>query len=324
MRGLGLILVGAIHVHAVAQTADEYPSKPVNVIVPFPPAGVADLVARPAMQSLSTILKQPFVVNNRPGAGGATGNAQVANAKPDGYTLLFALASMSAIPEAEKIGGKPPTYQLDQFAPIALVTADPMVLIVRGDSPWKALADLLKDAKSRPGKLSYSSSGVYGNIHIGVEMLGHASDTRFLHVPYSGGGPANTALLSSQVDFTTAGLVSSSGFIKSGKARPLAVFGDKRLSAIPEVPTLKELGLDVEFYIWTALFAPAGTPAPIVQKLRDGMRQVAQDQGFKTALEKMDTPVIYLDAPEFKIFWDKDARRLADTIKRIGRLEETK
>lgn len=308
---------------AVAQ-ADDYPNRPVQLIVPFPPGGVAELACRPVSIALGNLLKQPVVIMNRPGAGGATGNLAVANAKPDGYTLLCGLASMSAIPEAEKVAGKPLTYRLDQFAPIARITADPLVMIARTESPWKSIQDLIKDAKSRPGKISYASSGVYGNIHVAVEMLGHASDSHYLHVPYAGGGPANKAALAGEVEFTLAGMSSAGPFIRSGKMRPIAVWGDKRLAATPETPTLKELGFDVEFYIWTAMFAPTGTPAPVMNKLRVAVRQALLEPEVKAQFEKLLTPIAYLDGPDFKPFWDQDTARLAATIKKIGRLEETK
>lgn len=314
-------LIGATG--ALAQ-ADDYPNRPVQLIVPFPPGGVAELACRPVSIALGNLLKQPVVIMNRPGAGGATGNLAVANAKPDGYTLLCGLASMSAIPEAEKVAGKPLTYRLDQFAPIARITADPLVMIARTESSWKSIQDLIKDAKSRPGKISYASSGVYGNIHVAVEMLGHASDSHYLHVPYAGGGPANKAALAGEVEFTLAGMSSAGPFIRSGKMRPIAVWGDKRLAATPETPTLKELGFDVEFYIWTAMFAPTGTPAPVMNKLRVAVRQALLEPEVKAQFEKLLTPIAYLDGPDFKPFWDQDTARLAATIKKIGRLEETK
>ncbi len=307
-----------------AQAQDDYPSRPVQIIVPFPPGGVAELNARAAAEVLSRILKQPFVLVNRPGAGGATGNALVANAKPDGYTLLAGLASMVVIPPAERLGGKEPTYQIEQLVPVALISADPMMFIVRTESPLKTIQELIADAKSRPGKPSYASSGIYGNIHLAVEMLAHSANLNFLHVPYAGGGPANTAVLSGQVDFTLAGPASSAAFIKGGKARALAVTGVTRLASFPDVPTLKELGYDVDFNIWCGLLAPAATPAPVMQKLRDAMRQVATDATFKTIMDRISTPIDYRDAPEFQKLYDSDAKRLAETIKRIGRLEMTK
>ncbi len=315
-----VMLVGVVN----AQAQDDYPSRPVQIIVPFPPGGVAELNARAASEVLGRILKQPFVLVNRPGAGGATGNALVANAKPDGYTLLAGLASMVVIPPAERLGGKEPSYQLEQLVPLALISADPLMFIVRTESPLKTIQELIADAKSRPGKPSYASSGIYGNIHLAVEMLAHAANLNFLHVPYAGGGPANTAVLSGQVDFTLAGPASSAAFIKGGKARALAVTGTTRLAAFPDVPTLKELGHDVDFIIWAGLLAPAGVPAPIMQKLRDAMRQVSTDPTFKTIMDRISTPIDYRDAPEFQKLYDSDAKRLAETVKRIGRLEQTK
>ncbi len=315
-----VMLVGVVN----AQAQDDYPSRPVQIIVPFPPGGVAELNARAASEVLGRILKQPFVLMNRPGAGGATGNALVANAKPDGYTLLAGLASMVVIPPAERLGGKEPSYQLEQLVPLALISADPLMFIVRTESPLKTIQELIADAKSRPGKPSYASSGIYGNIHLAVEMLAHAANLNFLHVPYAGGGPANTAVLSGQVDFTLAGPASSAAFIKGGRARALAVTGTTRLAAFPDVPTLKELGHDVDFIVWAGLLAPAGVPAPIMQKLRDAMRQVAADATFKTMMDRISTPIDYRDAPEFQKLYDSDAKRLAETVKRIGRLEMTK
>jgi len=323
VAALAMVAAGCMAAGSAA-AQDDFPNRPVNVIILFPPGGVADTVGRPAMEAMGRMMKQPFVINNRPGAGGATGNAAVANAKPDGYTILVGLASMVAIPPAERIGGKEPTYRLDQFAPLALLTADPLIAIVRAESPWKTIQDLMADAKAKPGKLTYSSSGVYGNIHVAVEMLGHAADLKFLHVPYSGGGPANTALISSQVDFTLAGLASATPFIKGGRARALAVWGDKRLAAAPDITTLKEIGHDVQFNIWVGVFAPAGTPAPIIDRLRAGLRQVSTDQTYLNTLEKIQTPSAFMDAPEFtKLYW-RDAQALEQTVKRIGRLEETK
>ena len=323
-RILGLIAVLSLAFAPLVAAQDDFPNKPVQIIVPFPPGGVADLNARPTAEVLTRMLKQPFIVVNRTGAGGAIGYTQVANAKPDGYTLLAALASMVTIPPAERLSGKEPSYQLDQFLPIALISSDPLMFIVRSDSAIRTIQDLFADAKNRPGKLSYGSSGIYGNIHVAAEMVAHAVGLNFLHVPYTGGGPANTAVLAGQVDFTLAGPSSAGGFIRGGKARPLAATGAKRLAAFPDVPTLKELGYDVDFNIWCGLFAPVGTPAPIMQKLREAMRQVAVDGTFKSTMEKLMTPVTYLDAPDFQQLYDSDAKRLAETIKRIGRLEQTK
>jgi tripartite-type tricarboxylate transporter receptor subunit TctC len=299
-----------------------YPSKPLSMIVPFPPGGVADITARPAAAAIQKILGQPVVVLNRPGAGGAVGMAAAATATPDGYTIMTALSSISIIPSAERLYGRKPPYELKQFAPIALLTADPTVLVVSASSPWRTLADFVQFAKQNPGKIAYGSSGNYGTLHVAMEMLAHAAGVKLHHVPYTGAGPALTSLLGGHVQAMASGPSVVIGNIKGGKLRPLAVWGAKRIESLPEVPTFKELGYDIEFYIWSGLFAPAGTPEPILSKLRETAKQVAQDPDFRAAMAKAETPVAYLDAPQFQQFWDRDARLLEQAIQRIGKLEE--
>ena len=165
---LAIVVVAAT---ATAYAQDGYPSKPITLIVPFPPGGVADIVGRPFADALSRELKTPVVIENKPGAGGGIGMGFVAKAKPDGYTLLLALSSISILPEADKVTGRTPLFQLDQFVPIARLTADPTVLAVRAESPWKSLAEFVADAKARPGAITYGSSGNYGTMHMPMEML---------------------------------------------------------------------------------------------------------------------------------------------------------
>jgi tripartite-type tricarboxylate transporter receptor subunit TctC len=267
-------------------------------------------------------LKQRVIIENKPGAAGATGNAYVANSKPDGYTLLMALSSISVIPEAERLQGHKPPYELAQLAPIALISADPVVLVVREDAPWKTVKDFVADAKNRPGKISYSSSGIYGALHMPYVLLEAATATSLWHVPYNGGGPAVQALLGSQVDSTVGGPAALIGQIRGKRLRPLASFGDKRLAALPDVPTLKELGIDAEYYIWAGLMTPAATPPAIQQKLRDAVRQAVRDPDFTGAMAKVETPVSYLDAPDFQKFWDADAKKLGEAVKRIKPVEQ--
>ena len=309
---------------ATGALAQDFPSKPIQMIVPFPPGGVADLTGRPTALAMEKVLKQPVLVVNRPGAGGATGTAQVAKATPDGYTLLMGLSSVSIFPVSDRINGKTPAYEMRELAPVALVSSDPTVLVVRGDGPYKTVKDLIEAAKANPGKINYSSSGVYGTLHVAMEIFANAAGVKLFHVPYQGGGPAVTALLGGQVEALASGPSAAIGQIKAGKMRALASWGDKRLPSMPEVPTFKELGLDAEFYIWSGVFAPAGTPAPVMQRLRDAVRQAVNDPEFKATMAKIETPVSYLDAPEFAKFWDTDARRLATALEKIGRVEEKK
>jgi tripartite-type tricarboxylate transporter receptor subunit TctC len=322
-RGRFLFVVLALAVASVA-AAQEFPTRPINIVAPFPPGGQADLMARPTAAAMEKLLKSPVVVVNKTGAAGAVGMAFVANSKPDGYTLLMALSSISVIPEADKLFDRKPAYTMDQLIPIALVSADPTILVCRAERPWKSVKELVEDAKKRPDGISYSSSGIYGTLHMAMEMLIHSAGIKLKHVPYGGAAPALTALLGGHVDCMAAGPAVVLPHIKAGKLRALAGWGEKRIAVLPELPTLKELGYDAEFYIWAGMFAPKGTPEPIMKKLRDTVRAAMQEPDFKAALDKMETPIAYLDAPEFQKFWDKDAKMLADAIKRVGKIEEAK
>jgi len=303
--------------------ADEpYPTRPIQVIVPFPPGGVADLVGRPLATALEKHLKQPVVIVNKTGAGGAVGMQAAAVSKPDGYTLMVALSSISVMPEVDVMFGRPSTYKLKDFAPIALLTADPTIFVIKKEAPWKTVADLVADAKRRPNEIKYSSSGVYGTMHVAMEMFAHAAGIKLRHIPTGGGGPALTSLLGGHVDCLSGGPNVSIPHIKAGTLRVLANWGDKRLASLPEVPTMKELGYkDVEFYIWSGFFAPAATPPSVIKALREAAAKAVQAPEFKGAMEKMDTPILYLDAPEFQKFWDKDAERLIKAVRNIGKIQ---
>jgi tripartite-type tricarboxylate transporter receptor subunit TctC len=301
---------------------ETFPNRPITIVVPFPPGGVADLVGRPVAATMEKILKNPVIIVNKTGAAGAVGMSFVANSKPDGYNLLMALSSISIIPEADKLFDRPPAYTMDQLAPIALISADPTILVARSEIPWKSVKDLVADAKKRPGEISYSSSGVYGTLHVAMEMFAQAAGIKLKHVPYGGGGPALTAVLGGHQDMLASGPAAAIAQIKAGKLRPLAGWGAKRIAALPDLPTFKELGYDIEFYIWAGMFAPRGTPESVMKRLRDAVRQTVQQPEFKDAMAKIETPISYLDAPEFQKFWDKDAKMLADAVKRIGRVEE--
>src|SRR5262245_6647888 len=302
-----------------------YPSRAVTMVVPFPPGGVADIVGRPLAAMMEKSLKQPVVIVNRTGAGGALGMSQVAKSAPDGYTILMGLSSISIFPVSDRINGKQPAYEMKDFAPIALISSDPTVLVVRAESPYKTLKDFVQAAKANPGKINYSSSGVYGTLHVAMEIFANAAGIKLFHVPYGGGGPAVTALLGGQVEASAQGPAAAIGQIKAGKMRALAGWGTERLKLLPELPTFKELGYeDVEFYIWSGVFAPAATPAPVQAKLREAVKAAATSEEFRNAMEKVSTPVHYLDAPEFAKYWERDAKRLSAAVEKIGKVEETK
>jgi tripartite-type tricarboxylate transporter receptor subunit TctC len=307
--------------YAAAQ--EPYPSRPISLVAPFPPGGVADLTARPVAAAMEKVLKQPVGVVNKTGAAGAVGMQFVATSKPDGYTLLLALSSISIIPEADKLFGRPPAFTVDQFAPVALISADPTILVVRAESPWKTAREFIEDAKKRPNQISYSSSGIYGTLHMAMELLSHAAGIKLRHVPYAGAGPALTALLGGHVDALASGPSVVLPQIKAGKLRALAGWGEKRVAALPDVPTFKELGYpEAEFYIWAGLFAPRGTPEPVLAKLREAVRAGVGDPDFKAAMDKLETPIAFKQGAEFQKFFEADAHRLAEGVRKVGRVEQ--
>jgi len=304
-----------------AAAQDAYPSKPVTIVVPYPPGGQADLAARPLASALQQILKQPFVVLNRPGAAGAVGNRAVAGAAPDGYTILVTLVSITTIPEVEKMFGRPESYSMDQFAPLALLVADPPVLVVAADKPWKSVRELVDDAKKHPDDIVYSHSGLYGPSHLPMEMFLHAADIKMRGLPAVGGGPTMMLVLGGSAAMWASPPAMAVPQVAAQKLRPLASFGAKRHPAFPQAPTLKELGYDVEFYVWAGAFAPAGVPAPMLATLRDAIRKAAASAEFTGAMEKMQTPSAYLDAPEFQKFLERDSAMLRKAVQAIGKVE---
>lgn len=318
-----LVTVLALALAAPARGAEErYPARPITLVNPFPPGGLIDVVARPLANALEPVLKQPVVILNKPGAAGAVGAQYVATARPDGYTLLAHIVSISIFPEVDALFGRPPTYTRDQLTPIARVSADPPVLVVGGTTPWRTLAELLDDARRRPRQITFASSGLYGALHIPTEMLLRAAGVTMRHLPTTGGGPAMTALLGdhAQVLVSTVGVAAP--HIKAGKVRALAVFGAGRLPQLPDVPTLRELGYEVEFYTWTGLFGPRGLPDGALRTLREAVRQAVQAPEFRRAMDNAQVAIAYQDADEFAAWWERDARAIAAAVAAIGRIEE--
>ncbi len=317
-----LALTAALSTCTLAANAQAtWPDKPITMIVPFPPGGVADTVARPIAEALGKELKTTVIVENRSGAGGATGMGAAARAAADGYTVLLSLSSISILPEADKLLGRKPAYTLNQFKPIARFTADPTVLVVRAEAPWKTLAEFVSDAKKKPGTYNYGSSGNYGTMHVPMEMLKASAGFRMTHIPYTGAGPAILALLGGQVDAIASGPSSVATHIRSGKLRALAHWGDKPLVALPEVSSLKQAGYPDSFAQWSALFVPAGVPDEIVQKLRAAAKKAASDPGVVQIINRAGSPLEYLDAPEFQAYWDKDAALMLEAVRKIGKVE---
>ena len=304
-----------------AQAQEDYPSRPITMVVPFPPGGVADAVGRPVAEAMGRYLKQSVVVDNKGGAGGGIGMGQVAKAKPDGYTLLMALSSLVVLPEADKVLKRAPMFQLDQLKPIARFSADPTVLVVRAESPWKTYAEFMAYVKAHPAKVSFGSSGNYGTMHVPMEQLKAATSSFMLHVPYTGAGPAVMALLSGQIEALSTGPASVAQQIKAGKLRALAHWGEGRLASLPEVPSLKELGVPIAYAQWSGLFVPAHTPAAVVEKLRQAAKFAAADTRANQAMVASGSSFMFQDAPEFERYVQTDAKDMAALVQRIGKVD---
>ncbi len=317
----GALAIVLFTVGSSAFAQSPYPDRAITMIVPFPPGGVADTVARPVAEALGRELKQTVIVENRVGAGGAIGIAQAARAAPDGYTLLMSLSSISILPQADRILERKPAYRLDQFRPIARFTADPTVFVVRADAPWRTLAEFVADARHRPGTYNYGSSGNYGTMHVPMEMFKASAGFRMTHIPYTGAGPAIVALLAGQVDALASGPSTVVQQIQGGKLRALAHWGEQPLAALPGVPSLTQSGYPVRFAQWSALFVPSSTPQNVVQRLRTAAARVAADPAVRQTVGKAGSPIEYLDAPEFQTYWDKDAATMTQAVRRIGKLE---
>ena len=287
----GALLALAV-VHGVA--AQPYPSKPVRIIVPYTPGGSNDVLARLVAKHMQEALKQPFVVENKPGASGQIGAEAGAKAPADGYTLLVAPNDvMTVTPNLFPNG---PYDPVNDFEPIGTLGSVPIVLVVNAASPYKSVDDLIAAARAKPGALSYASSGSGGPQHMSAELFGLMTGVKMVHVPYKGNAPALTDVLGGQIDVLFSPINSALPHIRSGKLRALAMASDKRVAALPEVPTLTEAGVaGYKSEIWIGLFAPARTPRDIVDRLSAEITRMQAQPDVKEQLaaqgiEPMLTP----------------------------------
>jgi tripartite-type tricarboxylate transporter receptor subunit TctC len=304
---------------AVAQGS--WPTRSITMIVPFPPGGLADLVARPVAEAMSRELGQPVVIENKVGAGGGIGMSLAAKSKPDGYTILMALSSLTVIPEADLLLGRTPMFMLNDLRPVARYTADPTVLAVRAESPWKSVQEFVDDAKKRPGAINYGSSGNYGTMHVPMEILAQVSGSKLTHIPFTGAGPAVVALLGGQIDAVSTGPATVLQHIKAGKLRVLGHWGNEKLASMPDVTSLKDAGFNAEYAQWSGLFIPSATPEPVAQRIRAAARAAAQDAKVKEVILGAGSPVQFQDSPDFEKYVQADAKRMVDVVKKIGKVQ---
>ena len=280
-----MLLAATVAALSSTAFAQAWPAKPIRLMVPFPPGGSTDIIARLVAQKLSERLGQSLVIENRGGAGGTIGTAQVAKAAPDGYTLTIATTTTHVV--APSVYKKIDYDPVKDFAPVGAMAVTPYLLMVHPSVPAKSLKEFLELAKKNPGKLNYASAGVGSTTHLAMEMLKTSSKTFMLHVPYNGNGPAGTALISGQVEALFGSLPAILSYAKSGRGRPLAVGTPKRSPSLPDVPSVAELGFPgFDASLWIALVAPAGTPAPIVERLNKELNTLVSGAEMKDAFDK--------------------------------------
>ena len=284
--------------------AQAWPGRPIRLVVPFPPGGLIDNMARLVGSRLSQELGQPVVIDNKPGAGGNVGAAEVARAPADGYTLLMASPALTISPAVYK--NLP--YQPSQLAPVALLGRVPNVLLVNPASGIGKVQDLVGRAKAKPGQLNYASNGNGTSLHLSAELFKRRSETFITHVPYRGAAAAITALLSGEVDMMFDNLPSAIGQIQAGKLRALAVTTAQRSTALPDVPTLAEAGMEgFNVSAWFGVAAPAGLPAPVATRLADALQKVVQQPEVAAAMQRQGADPAFMDAASAAAVLNTDA-----------------
>ena len=310
-RAAAMTLLGSAA--AVCAQAQDYPSKPITLIVSFSAGGNNDLRARQLGVPVGQLLKQTIVVDNKPGASGNIGHEFVSRAAPDGYTLgIGAMGPLAVNPTLfPKVNFNP-----KDFVPVVLIEKAPLVLVTRADKPYKSFKDVVTAAKARPGAISIGNAGTGGAHHLSAELMEDAAGLELLGVPYKGGGPASTALLSGEIDMMFEQTYAALPSIQAGKTRALAVTSEKRLPSLPDVPTMAELGYpQVTVSNWLGLIAPKGTPKPVVAKLNAAFNQALADPALR---EKISGPgnVVGGGSPEeFGAFIEAEGKRWSALIK---------
>jgi tripartite-type tricarboxylate transporter receptor subunit TctC len=315
---LGVISIGA------AKAQETYPAKPITIINPNAPGGIVDIVARTLATALQKPLKQSVIVVNRGGANGAIGTQSAAMAPADGYTLLLTTPSLLSVPEVDRLFERTPLYAVDQFIPIARITSDPTVVIAHPSLGASTMADLVAVAKARPDGIVMVSSGTYGATHLPLAMIEMRTGIRMRHVATSGGGPAFAMALGGHAQVVASAPGVAFPQVQAGKLRALAQTGGTRVAPFTDTPTLKESGIDVEFYLWTVLFAPAKTPAPLLKILTEAVRQASEDDQFRGAITKSNSNLTYAEGDALRAFLVRETAVIGATVRHIGKIEDEK
>ena len=311
------LIKAAVVVLALSATAfaDDYPSRPVRMIIPFPPGGSNDVVGRLVAKFLSEKLGQQVFVDNRGGAGGSIGTEAAAKAEPDGYTLLGVSLAHAVNPALYKLNYDP----IKSFTPIAIFATGPNVLVVNPELPVKSVQELLALAKQKPGELNYASAGIGSFQHLGGELFKLKSKANIVHVPYKGGGPAMQDVIAGHVKIIFSSLVQTTPFIKSGQLRALGTGGAKRSTVLPDVPTIAEAG--VPGYVadnWWGLVAPAGLPAPIADKLYKAVQAALQAPELKAQFDREGATIVEMSSAEFSEYIKTEIVKWGQVVKEGG------
>jgi tripartite-type tricarboxylate transporter receptor subunit TctC len=317
MRQAQLVLLAALLLAPRPGLAQNYPNRPVHLIIPFAAGGVSDVIARPIADRLSRSLGQPVIVESRAGASGTLGAAYVAQSTPDGYTLLLGTANELVM--APTLYQSLPYDPRTAFAPISTVSVFPNVLVVGKDSPFKALADLIAAAREKPGTLTFANSGVGSTNHLSAELFKRAANIKIQHVPYRGGGPALIDVSGGHVTAMFATLPSAVSLIQSGVIRALAVTGPRRSEILPDIPSVAEAGLPgAVVTTWNGVVAPAGTPPELLERLYKALADAVAEPSLKQTFAAVGAETEFMTQPEFAALIRTDFDRWAAVIKEAG------
>ena len=315
-----MLLAVACAFAASSALAQSFPSKAMTVVVPNPPGGMNQIHAQPLSAIIERLTKQPAPVVNRSGGTAAVGTAFVANQPADGHTLLVTTPNIYLVIEKDKLYGIKSPYSLAQIQPVALMSADPLIMVTHPSVPVKTAKEFAALLKKKTGVYTFSSSGPYGITHVPFVMFIDSVGIKMRHVPTTGGRPAITQALGGHVDATASGAAAIHPHVVSGKLKPIGNTGAKRHPSFPDTPTFQEQGIDVEAYLWVGLFTTAGLPEATLNQLRDLIRKAAQDPTFVEALKNVQVIPDYRDVNEFKTFFDADYKRMAKAVQKIGKI----
>jgi tripartite-type tricarboxylate transporter receptor subunit TctC len=312
-KAIGVILSLVLILGVVAPAlAAEFPTKEVQILIPYAPGGATDLVFRALAASTSKYLGKAVVVVNKAGGGGAVGFTEAAQSRPDGYTLVTAITPLTILPHQVKTA-----FTYKDFEPIINVVEDPAMFQVRADSPWKTLSEFLDYARKNPGMITVGNSGAGGGVHLIALAFEKTAGVKFNHIPFGGGGPSVTALLGGHIHAVSVSPPEGIAHVKAGKLRIIALFSAKRMEAFPDVPTVREQGVNFVMGQWRGLAAPKGTPPDVIKKLHDAFKQGMEDPAFVKNAADMTVQLAYWGPAEFGRVMAQDHERYARLVEEI-------